>query len=135
MKIIRREIDPTIIEKLKPYFIEDGCYTRDLMGDEFERSMRLIPDTICVLVSYNDDKVSGFLIAHECENRDYAYFAQAYSRVDGDFAKEGLQMLVDWARSRGLKELRAETERNSAVMRGIKQYEFTEHSIVMTRRI
>lgn len=135
MRIGGRETDPAIIEKLKPYFTEDGCYTRDLMGDEFERNMRLLPDSICVLVSYDDGEVSGILIAHECENRDYAYFAQAYSRVDCDFAKEGMEMLVDWARSRGLKEIRAETERNSVAMRGVKRYNFKEHGVVMVRKV
>lgn len=134
-KRIERETDPKIIETLKPNFIEDGCYTKDLMADEFERLMRLLPDSICVLVGYDDDFISGLLIAYVVDNRDYAYLAQAYSISKSDFAKEGFDMLIEWCKSLSLNELRYETERDSAQMIGTKRYGFSEHGVVMARKI
>jgi len=132
---IVQEHDVKIIEELKPYFIEDGCYTKDVMADEFLYLMTNYPDDICVLVAREENFVLGFIVAHKVYNRDYAYFAQVYSKVDSEFALKGFSKLIRWCKKRGIKELRGETERDSVAMRGLKTYGFTEHSIVVSRII
>ena len=135
MKLVIRENDPKIIDRLKNNFIEDGCYSKEVMSHEFRRLMELCPDDICVLVGYDDDIVAGFLIAHTCDNRDYAYLAQAVSVADNNFAKEGFGRMIEWCRSKGVTEIRYETERNSSRMMGAKRYGFIEHGVVMSRKL
>jgi len=105
------------------------------MGDEFTRIMTFMPHDICVLVARNEGNVVGFIIAHKVDNRDYAYFAQVYSKTHKEFAQIGFSKLIRWCKKQGIKELRGEVERDSTALRGIKTYGFTEHSIVVSRKI
>ena len=132
---IKQEFDTEVINELIPYFIEDSCYTKEVMADEFIKMMTSNPDSICVLVARNEGNIMAFIVAHKCYNRDYAYFAQVYSKMHHDIAQMGFAKLIRWCKKQGIKELRGEVERDSTALRGIKTYGFTEHSIVVSRKI
>ena len=130
---ISKETNPEIIEILKDKFIEDGEYNKDVMAKEFADLMEFMPNSICVLVGYELDKIVGFIIAHEVDNRKFAYLAQAYSVMERNFAQIGVSMLEEWVKSHGLNEIRTEIERSSVQMIAVKRYGFKEHGVVMSR--
>jgi hypothetical protein len=132
---IIQETDYKIIDKLKEYFVEDGCETKDKIAYELENLMKLYPDQICVLVGYLFDQIVGFLIAYSIPTRGYAYIYEAFSIVEGEDASRGMAMIFSWARHQGLTEVRFETNRESVLMITAQKYGFSEHSIVMSRQI
>ena len=130
-----RVLDSNIIYEISPLFIEDGCYDRSTMEEEFIATMNLYPDDICVVISRDGENINGFLVAHTVCGRDFCYLAQAYSRLYKEIAEEGMVILESWAKGLGLNEIRAETEKDSVAHRAFRNWDFKEHSIVMSRFI
>jgi len=129
---IVRETNPDIISRIKDHFIEDGSYTRDIMAEEFRLSMTAYPDSICVLVGYDKDKIVGLLIAFRPYNRNYVLLDQVWSSYRRVISKEIIEIIKMWSREIGASEIRASTSRNSVAQRCIKDYGFKEQNIEMT---
>jgi len=132
---IVRETDPAIVDVLKEHFTEDGCWNKDVMSCDFKSWMESCPEDVCVLVGYDESDMVGFMVGWKVYGRDYACIEQAYSVANGDFAKQGMETFVEWAKSIDCNEVRFETEKDSVVQRCLKRYGFTEHSITMQRLI
>lgn len=132
--ILRRETSPCIIDALKPYFTEDGDYTREIMAEEFKSLLIDYPSDIFVVVGY-EEGLSGFILAFRPFNRNFVYLAQVYSRVDARVAQRGFGMLEDWARSLGVREIRASTQKNSVAMIAYKNYGFKEQCIEISKEL
>jgi hypothetical protein len=132
IKVIR-VYEPSIIDKLKENFVEDGSYTRDIAGDEFKLLLEKYPDRICVLVSYDEDKITGYLIGFLAFDRNYVVLDQVYNSMDSidafATANTAMTMFKEWCKSIGANEIRLETERKSVAEKCMRFLGFTEKGV------
>jgi hypothetical protein len=135
MTEIRRITDPAIISEISRNFTTDGCYTRQVIAAELAARMNQMPDDTCVIVGYNAGKIVGFITAWIPPARGYVYLDNVWhlNTNEAKAAKDGFNMLLDWAKSKGLKEIRMETARNAAAI--LRRWGFEEHQIVMKRMV
>ena len=132
---IRQETDPAIVDKIKGHFIEDGAYNSQVIASELIESMAYDPTAVCVLVGYADEVVIGLIVAWVPVNREYVWLDQAWvdQKYKDDITLKGFSKLEAWTKDRSLKEIRCETERNSAAIQ--RKWGFIEHGVIMTREI
>lgn len=129
---IRRAKNPVIIKHLRPFFIEDGAFNRDVIAKELFDKMVSIPDKIFVVIIFEGDELRGFGIAWVPINREYVWLAQAWSKPgsDRDYGEEAINMIKQWAVSaHNLHEMRFETNRNPKAIERV--WGFKIHSTVM----
>lgn len=131
MITIQREFGKEVIDELKPLFVEDYDYTRDVMAVEFKNAMEKVPDDICVITAKDGHSVLGFLVAFKQADRSYAYLAQAYSVLKRPDAQKGFDLIIAWAKSIGLKQLRVSSDKSAAVLRALKQWGFKQSCVEM----
>ena len=75
---IKRTTNPKIIKFLRPYFTEDGAFTRDIIAKELFEIMIAIPNEIFVAVIFEEDEIHGFAISWLMDNREYVWLAQVW---------------------------------------------------------
>lgn len=132
---IQREFGKAVIDELKPLFTEDYGYTRDICANEL-KSIYDCPDSdknICIIVARDGLEVKGFLIASKVYDR--CFLVQAYSILTQTDALAGFNKLRDWAKDSSCKEIRVETEKESAVHRALMRYGFNINTIVLRQAI
>jgi hypothetical protein len=129
--IIQREYDKEVIDRIKPNFVEDYGYTRDVCAEELKYYFDYpnAKDVICVVTAKDGDEYRGHLVAVSVYDR--AVICQAYSLLHKEDAKTGFNMVKNWAKSLGLKEIRIETEKNSVLTRLLVGYGFRLNGYVM----
>lgn len=129
---IKRIKDPKIIKYLRPYFTEDGAFTRDIIAKELFEIMIAVPDEIFVAVIFEKDEIYGFGIAWIQDNREYVWLAQAYSKpgCKRDYGKQAIEMIKQWAIDEHcIHKVRFETERNPKVIERV--WGFKTHAYIM----
>lgn len=127
------ENNPDIIDSLKENFVDDGDYTRDIFADELKQAMARVPDRILVIVSYDNDKPVGSLIAHIPFNRNFVFIDQAFN-MSGEH-KDGFVIFEEWVKSKGLNRVRIETGNHRVEAAVAKRYGFKEYSVVMEKTL
>lgn len=133
---IKKHSDCDVIDAIKHNFVADGDYTPDVIANEIKQAMITAAERICVLVAYNDEnKIVGHLIGWIPDNRNYAWQAQAYhdAKDDPDIPKRAFEMLKQWARTKGVSQIRTETSRPAAAI--ARRWGFVEHSVIMRAAI
>ena len=128
----KRATNPAIIKYLRPYFIEDGAFTRDIIAKELFEIMISIPDEIFVAVIFEADEIYGFGIAWLMDNREYVWLAQAYlkSGTDRSYGKKVIKIIKQWAiNEHNIHKIRFETERNPEAIERVWGFKF--HATVM----
>lgn len=136
LKVIR-ETDVSVVARIKKYFIlenNDDAH-RDIAAAELGRYMELSSDRTCVIVGYDEDEVVGLIIAWIPANREYVWLDQSWYKqwYGEDIRLLGFNKLVNWALDRGIKEIRSETNRDSAAIK--RRWGFEEHSVIIKRCI
>lgn len=135
MITIQREYGRAVIDELKPFFTEDGGFTREVCANEL-KSIYDYPDSdkyLCMIVAREGFEIKGFLVANQVYGR--CFLNQAYSVLDQHNALVGFNKLREWAKESGCTEIRAETEKNSVVSRMLSKYGFNIHTIVLRQAI
>lgn len=118
----RPDID---LNLLSPHFTECGNYTKEAILEELEY-WRSHTDFL-VLVSENDGVIDGFIIGYR--DGDSLWLSQIWHRGDFGTAKRALEYTKDWARRKGLKDIKGETKRNE--MKAMSRWGFGEFSVNM----
>jgi hypothetical protein len=134
MKIVR-ETNPNIVKELKPFLITDGGCSIEDVSKEIYEAMSRYDDNICVMVSYNQKIIEGFIIGFVVPNRSYIWIGGLYSRLNNTDSEEIFDEFISWCREKNATEVRGETARNSVVSRGMRNYGFSEFSITMRKSI
>ena len=132
---IKRTQDPKIIKFLRPYFAEDGAFTKDIIAKELFNIMCSVPDEIFVVVIFEQDKICGFAISWLMNDREYVWLAQAYSKpgTNRRYGREAIEMTKRWAsKEHNIHEIRFETSRNPAAIERV--WGFKPHATVMNCR-
>ncbi len=132
---VKRTQDPKIIKFLRPYFIEDGAFNRDIIAKELFDIMRSTPDEIFVVVILEQDKICGFAISWLMNDREYIWLAQAWSRSGTDrcYGKEAIEMIKRWAsKEHNIHEIRFETSRDPKAITRV--WGFEPHATVMSSK-
>jgi len=135
MTEVKRITDTAIISEIAKYFTTDGGYTREVIAAELKARMEQMPDDTCVIVGYNAGRIVGFITAWIPPRRHFVYIDNAW-HLNTNEAKgsiKGFKLLLDWAKSKGMKEIRLETSRNASAM--FKKWGFEEHELVMKRQV
>jgi hypothetical protein len=132
IKVIR-EYESSIIDRLKHNFVADGSYSIDVMTEEFKQSMSAYPDKFLVLIAYDDEDITGHLIAFKPHNRNYIVFDQVHNSIVGfegiATANIAFKMMIEWAKSLGCDEIRMETERHSVAEKCLRYWGFEEKGV------
>jgi len=136
LKQVKQETDPKIIYAIMDNFVEDGEWTKKIMAEKFISVMKNAPDDICVIVGYDDNKISGYLVCRINRELNLCYLDQVYS-VDTEISEMGFEKMLKWCEKNNLKgrNLIFETERDRVGFCAMKRYGFSEHSVIMTRQI
>jgi hypothetical protein len=129
--IIQREYGIDILSELKPLFTEDGGYDKETCFNEL--SWQLLSDNgndkVCIITARDGKELKGFLVANIVYDR--VYLNQAYSILSLELAFKGMELLKEWGRQLGMKELRFNTEHGSTVFRAVRNWGFDIISVEM----
>lgn len=133
MITIQREFDKSVIDEIKPYFVEDGGYTADICYDDMLAFFNAEnPEgNICIITARDNGELRGFLAAYKIYDR--CFLNQAFSELAFVNANEGLSMLAKWAIENSCKEIRCETEKNSVLSRALSAWGFELHGFVLRK--
>lgn len=129
---VRRATDPKIIKVLRPYFIEDGAFTRDIIAKELFEIMIAVPNEIFVGIIFEENEIYGFAVAWLPDNREYIWLAQAWSKSGSErkYGQAAIEMIKQWAMEKfNIHEIRFETNRNPKVIERV--WGFKSHATVM----
>jgi len=129
---IRRSTSPKIIKYLRPYFTEDGAFTRDIIAKELFEIMIATPNEIFVGVIFEENKIYGFGIAWLMDNREYIWLAQAWSKSGSErrYGQAVLDMIKQWTiKEHNIHKMRFETNRNPEAIERVWGFKF--HATVM----
>ena len=128
MIIEQSDID---INLLSNHFTTCGDYTKDVVLEELEY-WRKNTDFL-ILVSYDGDKIDGFLIGYR--NRNSLWISQTWRKDNSSIAenRKAIGMAVEWAQKHGLTSLTFETKRNE--IKAMSRFGFREFSVFMKMEI
>ena len=92
---VKRTTNPEIIKFLRPFFTEDGAFTRDIIAKELFEIMVAVPKEIFVAVIFEEDMIHGFAIGWLMDDREYIWLAQAYSKPGSErkYGQVAIEML------------------------------------------
>ena len=134
MITIQREFDSSIIDELKPHFVEDVGYTRDMAAAEMKSSMDCNSDDFCMIIARGEDKkIVGYILAWIPENRRYVYMGQAWCIAGHNVAESGMGMLIKWATEKDVDDIVCDTARSTSAI--YRAWEFIERSVSMVKSL
>ena len=131
-----RAKDPKVIDLLEPFLIDDENYPRAKFVEHLKQYMTDFAEDFIAEVVFEETTPIGFILGYIPEDRSHLFITQAYANskfANRSDSENVLKSVEAFARSKGLKEIRAETQRSPAVFErswGFKHFSTVIHKIL-----
>lgn len=129
---VKKAENPIIVKYLKPFFIEDSFYTKDIIAKEIFNMMVKVPREIFVAIIFEKDLLHGFIIGWLEKDNNFIWITQAWSKpgTDRKYGRKAINMIKEWAVNNfNIHEMRFETNRNPKAIERV--WGFKIHSYIM----
>jgi hypothetical protein len=114
MKVVRAT-KPEHVDLIAARLFNDGSMSRAELAGELKAWLRQRPDDILIIQAWDDNRtLCGFLVCVAEPGKNHTWLWQAWQRtgMPPSVTRQCFAHVVEWSRTKGKKEIRAETFRN-----------------------
>lgn len=94
------------------------------------------PDDTCIITVFDDEELKCFIFGWANHEESYGWIQQAWGEPElkPEYKTEAFDKFCDWSLSKGLSEVRAQTQRTN-MKAWERLYGLTEYAVVMSKEL
>ena len=131
-----RAKNPSVIDLLEPFLIDEPNYPRAQFVEHLKHYMTDFAEDFIAEVVFEETEPVCFILGYVPNDRSHLFVVQAYADsalANTEVFKNVLTTVEDFARSKGLKEVRAETQRSPKAFE--RKYGYEVLSTVISKKL
>ncbi len=125
--------NPNVVNLLKPFLVEEPDLSREALAEMIKAFLREAPEACQCLLLIEDDELKAFVFSFIPEHRSFLFIHQAWADPSVSLTgwpKYIFSRVKAFAESRGLMEIRCETQRAPEAF--LRRWGFKEISKVLS---